>query len=76
MISHMIDDHASSKLMEKLATFLLKDAKVTFVICLLFVGYIAGAIYGLIQLETVEDPKDLTPNGSYLISFYNNWDVK
>ena len=75
VIGHLIEQESSSKFMEILGEFILKDYRVSICVIALFAGYLAGAIYGLTKIETFQDSVDLAPNDSYLRDFYNDFEV-
>ena len=74
IVGDMIDDQASSRLMEFLGEWMLKQRKVSFSILFLFVVYVAGGIYGITTLRAFTDPVDLAPNDSYLRHFYEDFE--
>ena len=76
IIGHLINDEASSTSMELVGKFILGDVRVSIGVILLFIGYVAGGVYGITTLNTFQDPVDLAPNDSYLRDFYKVGEVK
>jgi len=68
----VIDEKAASSLMTKLGNFLLQSVWSKLAVLLLFAVYLAIAIYGVAGLETSQDSRDLAPNDSYLLPFYDS----